>query len=68
MVERDKTKTAQDKAKAEKTCREKAENENKILIKELLEKDVSVENIAKILGITEKAVEKIINKTKLFYI
>ncbi|OCG14882.1 hypothetical protein A9G45_07185 [Gilliamella sp. HK2] len=49
-VERDKTKTAQQKAKAEKARREKAESEKKILINALLEKGVSIENIAKILG------------------
>ncbi|OCG71232.1 hypothetical protein A9G41_03555 [Gilliamella sp. Nev5-1] len=60
-VERDKTKTAQQKAKAEKARREKAESEKKILINALLEKGVSIENIAKILGITVRAVKGIIN-------
>ncbi|MWP62811.1 JAB domain-containing protein [Gilliamella sp. Pas-s25] len=60
-VERDKTKTAQQKAKAEKARREKAETEKKILINALLEKGVSIENIAKILGITVRAVKGIIN-------
>lgn len=59
-VERDKTKTAQQKAKAEQARREKAETEKKILINALLEKGVSIENIAKILGITVKAVKGIL--------
>ncbi|WP_392564197.1 JAB domain-containing protein [Orbus wheelerorum] len=56
-VEKDKTKTAQQKATE---IKEKADFEKKILINALLEKDVSIENIAKILEITPKAVEKII--------
>lgn len=60
-VEKDKTKTAQQKAKAEKERREKTETEKKILINALLNKGVSVEDIAKILGITTKEVEKIVN-------
>jgi DNA repair protein RadC len=57
-VERDKTKTAQQKAKE---IKEKAESEKKILINALLEKGVSVENIAKILGTTVRVVKRIIN-------
>ncbi|OCG57220.1 MULTISPECIES: JAB domain-containing protein [unclassified Gilliamella] len=57
-VERDKTKTAQQKAKE---IKEKAESEKKILINALLEKGVSIENIAKILGTTVRVVKRIIN-------
>lgn len=57
-LEKDKTKSAKEKAKE---IKEKADLEKKILINALLEKDVSIENIAKILEITVKAVEKIIN-------
>ncbi|MBX4134201.1 hypothetical protein JMI89_11250 [Frischella sp. Ac48] len=56
-VEKDKTKTAQQKAKEIKG---KAETEKKILINALLDKGVSVEDIAKILGIKVKAVERLI--------
>ncbi|MBC9131749.1 hypothetical protein FcAc13_10595 [Frischella sp. Ac13] len=55
-MEKDKTKTAQQKAKEIKG---KAETEKKILINALLDKGVSVEDIAKILGI--KAVERVIS-------
>ncbi|MCX8662310.1 hypothetical protein [Gilliamella sp. B2911] len=61
-VEKDKTKTAQQKAKAEKGRREKSETEKKILINALLDKGVSVDDIAKILGITVKAVERVVKK------
>ena len=57
-VEKDKTKTAQQKAKE---IKEKAETEKKILINALLDKGVSVDDIAKILGITAKEVEKLVN-------
>ncbi len=50
-IARDKTKTVKDKANAEK----------KVLINALLEKQVSIENIAKILEVTPKQVSKIIN-------
>lgn len=60
-VEKDKTKTAQQKAKAEKERREKSETEKKILINALLEKGVSVEDIAKILGITVKKAVKLVS-------
>ena len=59
-VEKDKTKIAQQKAKAEKERLEKSETEKKILINALLDKGVSVEGITKILGITVKAVERLI--------
>ncbi|MCX8671437.1 hypothetical protein J3U22_05265 [Gilliamella sp. B2865] len=58
-VEKDKTKTAQQKAKEIKG---KAETEKKILINALLDKGVSVEDIAKILGITVKKIDKILGK------
>lgn len=50
-IARDKTKTVKDKANAEK----------KVLINALLEKQVSIESIAKILEVTPKQVCKIIN-------
>ena len=50
-IARDKTKTVKDKANAEK----------KVLINALLEKQVSIENIAEILEVTPKQVSKIIN-------
>jgi DNA repair protein RadC len=58
-VERDKTKTAQQKLKE---IKQKAETEKKILINALLEKGVSIENIAKILGITVRAVKGILGE------
>ena len=59
VVEKEKTKTAQQKAKEIKV---KAETEKKILINALLDKGVSVDDIAKILGITVKAVERFLGK------
>lgn len=59
-IAKEKLAVANDKIKAEKERREKAESEKKMLINALLQKDVSIENIAKILEITVKAVEKII--------
>ena len=56
-VEKDKTKTAQQKAKAEKERREKLELTTAIALRD---KGVSIEDIAKILGITVKAVERLI--------
>ncbi len=56
-VEKDKTKTAQQKAKE---IKDKADFEKKALINALLEKGVSIEDIAKILGITVKAVERVL--------
>ena len=58
-VEKDKTKTAQQKAKE---IKEKADFEKKVLINVLLDKDVLIEDIAKILGITVKAVERVLGK------
>lgn len=58
-VEKDKTKTAQQKAKE---IKEKADFEKKVLINALLDKDVLIEDIAKILGITVKAVERVLGK------
>ncbi|WP_294964887.1 JAB domain-containing protein [uncultured Gilliamella sp.] len=62
LIAKEKLAVEKDRTKAEKERREKAESEKKILINALLQKDVSIENIAKILGITPKAVEKIITK------
>ncbi|PIT13262.1 JAB domain-containing protein [Snodgrassella alvi] len=60
-VEKSKTKTARQKAKE---IKEKADSEKKALINVLLEKGVSIEDIAKILEITPIAVERLINKTE----
>ncbi|PIT24401.1 hypothetical protein BGI36_00605 [Snodgrassella communis] len=60
-VEKGKTKTAQQKARE---IKEKADFEKKILINALLEKGVSIEDIAKILEITPKAMERLVNKTE----
>ena len=57
-IARDKIKFAQDKTK---TVKDKANAEKKVLINALLEKQVSIENIAKILEVTPKQVSKIIN-------
>lgn len=63
-----KTKTAQEKAKQEKELRKqaekKAENEKGLLIKTLIAKDVSIEDIAKILEITSQQVQDILYKQK----
>lgn len=58
LIAKEKLSVEKDKTKTEKARREKAETEKKILINALLEKGVSVEDIAKILGITVKAVER----------
>lgn len=58
LIAKEKLAVERDKTKIEKARREKAEIEKKILINALLEKGVSVEDIAKILGITVKAVER----------
>lgn len=50
------------KTAQQKEIKEKADLEKKILINYLLGKDVSIENIAKILEIIPKAVTKIIDK------
>lgn len=63
-IAKEKLAVANDKIKAEKERREKAESEKKMLINALLQKDVSIENIAKILEITVKKVEKLVGKTE----
>ncbi|WP_051916679.1 MULTISPECIES: JAB domain-containing protein [unclassified Serratia (in: enterobacteria)] len=61
-LEKGKTKAAKEAAQSAKQ-ETKAEREQKeTLIHALIDKDVSIEAIAKILDITSKAVEKIINK------
>lgn len=45
-----------------KAVKDKADSEKRALINALLEKGVSIENVAKIMEITPKSVEKIINK------
>ncbi|RUS66704.1 hypothetical protein CUZ56_01494 [Saezia sanguinis] len=45
-----------------KAVKDKADSEKMALMNALLEKDVSIENIAKIMEITPKAVKKILNK------
>lgn len=66
--EKDKTKSAQEKARLEKEQKklEQARREKLELamVTTLLDKQVSIEAIAKIMEITPKAVEKIINKNK----
>ncbi|MCX8583740.1 MULTISPECIES: hypothetical protein [unclassified Gilliamella] len=62
LIAKEKLAVEKDKTKTEKARREKAESEKKILINALLQKDGSIENIAKILKITVKVVEKIIDK------
>ena len=64
LIAKEKLAMEKDKTKTEKARREKAETEKKILINALLDKGVSVEDIAKILGITKTKVEKIITKIK----
>lgn len=61
-IAKEKLAVEKDKTKAKQMLLEKAESEKKILINALLDKDVSIENIAKILEITPKAVQKIIDK------
>ncbi len=58
LIAKEKLAVEKDKTKTEKARREKAETEKKILINALLDKGVPVEDIAKILGITPRAVEK----------
>ncbi|OCF94728.1 JAB domain-containing protein [Gilliamella sp. wkB308] len=62
LIAKEKLAVERDKTKIEKARREKAESEKKILINALLKKGVSVEDIAKILGITVKAVERVVKK------
>lgn len=64
LIAQEKLAVEKDKTKTEKARREKAETEKKILINALLEKGVSVDDIAKILGISVKAVEIIAKKGK----
>ncbi|MGV3347077.1 JAB domain-containing protein [Enterobacteriaceae bacterium LUAb1] len=65
-LEKDKTKAAQEKTKqareAEKIEKERREKLEQAMVTALLNKDVSIEDIAKIMDVTPKAVEKIINK------
>lgn len=67
-LEKGKTKSAQEKARLEQEQRkieqERREKLELTMVTTLLDKGVSVENIAKIMEITPKAVEKIINNTK----
>ena len=62
LIAKEKLAVERDKTKIEKARREKAESEKKILINALLKKGVSVDDIAKILGITVKAVERVVKK------
>ena len=55
---------AKEVVKTERERRQKSEQDKKILIMTLLERKVSIEDIAKILDTTPKAVEKIINIKK----
>ena len=57
LIAKEKLAVEKGKKKTEKALREKAENEKKILINALLDEGVSVDDIAKILGITVKAVQ-----------
>ncbi|PVZ77831.1 DNA repair protein [Serratia sp. S1B] len=64
-IEKGKTKAAQEKTKqakeAEKIEKERREKLEKAMVAALLNKDVSIEDIAKIMDVTPKAVEKIIS-------
>ncbi|WP_267353812.1 JAB domain-containing protein [Gilliamella sp. B3482] len=62
LIAKEKLAVERDKTKIEKARREKAESEKKILINALLKKGFSVDDIAKILGITVKAVERVVKK------
>ena len=62
LIAKEKLAVEKDKTKTEKARREKAETEKKILINALLDKGVPVEDIAKILGITVKKIDKILGK------
>ncbi len=63
-IARERLAIEKNKTKTEKERREKAEFEKKLLIKTLIEKDVSIENIAKILDITPRKVKGIIGKSE----
>lgn len=61
-VEKGKTKTAEEKARAAKLAEKAAKEQTKILANELLHKGVDLETIAKILELSTKDVEKIVKK------
>lgn len=61
-IAREKVRSANDKIKVERERKEKLEF---TMITTLFDKNVSVKNIAKIMEITPKAVESIINKINL---
>ena len=63
-LERDKTKSAQEKAKLAKEAEKLALIQAKALANALLDKGVDLKTIAKIMEITPKAVEKMINNTQ----
>ena len=63
-LERDKTKSAQEKAKLAKEAEKLAQIQAKALANALLDKGVDLKTIAKIMEITPKAVEKMINNTQ----
>ncbi|NUF08515.1 JAB domain-containing protein [Snodgrassella sp. ESL0324] len=58
-IARDKVKSANDKTKIERARREKLEF---AMVSTLIDKNVSIEDIAKIMEVTPKAVESIVNK------
>ena len=64
-IAREKLALEKDKTKSEREQKQKLkkqlEEKEKSMVNFLLEKDISVEQIAKILGMTPKAVEKIIS-------
>ena len=59
-IAKEKVKSANDKTKVERERREKLEL---AMVSTLLNKDVSIEDIAKIMGITTKSVERILSKS-----
>ena len=61
-IARDKVKLANDKTKIERERREKLEF---AMVSTLIDKNVSIEDIAKIMEVTPKAVENIVNKFNL---
>lgn len=63
-LERDKTKSAQEKAKLAKEAEKLAQIQAKALANALLDKGVDLKTIAKIMEITPKVVEKMINNTQ----
>lgn len=62
-LERDKIKTANEKARIEKDKAKAAKEQSKALASALLNKGVDLETIAKIMEITPKALERIINNS-----